>query len=346
MLTLGAPAYDFEPMRVADTSESDIWQPGASMRIIGWGTTCSVGCNASDKLLEANVPIVDDSECDADYGGGIDPTVMVCAGDGQHDTCQGDSGGPLLATDADGFYALVGTVSFGNGCADPSFPGVYTRIGADPLNAWVDERIPHASFNIDHGAVAGEPVRLFSTSTHPEGDGYFTTFLWDFNDDGKFDDGIVGKSIDYTFPTPGRRVIGLEASRPGGDRAVFYGAFDVAAKVVPPPPPPPPPPATITSAKLATFSGPKSLRARNGRFKYKISFAASAPHGRAILNVLFKGGKIGSARVTIKPGGTVTAKFKLTKSGLRKLRKAGKLKVTLRLRLSGTTTRKTVTLRR
>jgi trypsin len=361
MLTLADPALDFEPMRVAGTDETSIWEPGDLMRIIGWGRTTEGG-SISNSLLEADVPIVTDTSCDSDYGGDIDPSVMVCAGDGQHDTCQGDSGGPLLATDDNGFYALVGTVSFGQGCAEPDFPGIYARVGDDPLNDWVNDRTPLSSFDLDHAAVATQPVTLFSTSTHPDGPSGFDTFKWDFDQDGQFDD-ATGASRVETFPEAGERIIGLEASGPSGDRAVFYGAFDVAGPptddgdgddTTPPPattsttPPSgggqtPPPPVVV---RFATLKSPKSLRARKGSFNVKVSFAASAPAGTAVVNVLLKGKRIGSGRVKVKPGGTATAKVKLTKAGLRKLKKAKKLKVTLRIAVGGKTTTKALTIKR
>ncbi|GIY37130.1 clotting factor B [Caerostris extrusa] len=46
------------------------------------------------------------------------------------DDNEGDSGGPLLFEFARDYFVLVGIVSFGYKCAEPNFPGVYTRVSS------------------------------------------------------------------------------------------------------------------------------------------------------------------------------------------------------------------------
>lgn len=58
---------------------------------------------------------------------------MICAADRNKDSCQGDSGGPLITPDG----VQVGVVSWGSGCADPDYPGVYSNVAA--VRDWIED---------------------------------------------------------------------------------------------------------------------------------------------------------------------------------------------------------------
>jgi len=98
--------------------------------VAGWGATSFNG-PSSGTLREVQIPVVAQENCKESYKGFrtvvVDNSVL-CAGlaRGGKDACQGDSGGPLMIPEADKFY-LLGVVSFGYKCAEPGYPGVYTR---------------------------------------------------------------------------------------------------------------------------------------------------------------------------------------------------------------------------
>lgn len=96
--------------------------------ITGWGRSSFQG-ELSSILQEAQIDIVDNERCVSDYANFravIDHRVLCAGGDGK-DSCRGDSGGPLMIPMGAVHY-LAGIVSFGVGCADADFPGVYTRV--------------------------------------------------------------------------------------------------------------------------------------------------------------------------------------------------------------------------
>ncbi|NJC72870.1 serine protease [Planosporangium thailandense] len=98
--------------------------------IMGWGAAQEGGAQQR-YLLKAQVPFVDDATCGSAYGSDFEAAKMLCAGDmrnGGVDTCQGDSGGPMVHRDDAGNWVEVGIVSFGQGCARPGYPGVYTEV--------------------------------------------------------------------------------------------------------------------------------------------------------------------------------------------------------------------------
>jgi secreted trypsin-like serine protease len=125
------------PTQVAGAGERSIWTAGTLETIVGWGVTEEDG-DLPDNLQEAQVPITTDSYCGGAYSD-FDPKTMVCAGfpQGGVDTCQGDSGGPMFGRTSTGALRVVGTTSFGEGCARPGKPGVYGRVADDTLRPWI-----------------------------------------------------------------------------------------------------------------------------------------------------------------------------------------------------------------
>jgi trypsin len=127
------------PTQVAGSGERSIWTAGTLETIVGWGVT-EEGGDLPDRLQAARVPVTTDEYCAGAYSD-FDPRTMVCAGfpQGGVDTCQGDSGGPMFGKTSAGALRVVGTTSFGEGCARPGKPGVYGRVAGDTLRPWIAE---------------------------------------------------------------------------------------------------------------------------------------------------------------------------------------------------------------
>jgi secreted trypsin-like serine protease len=121
---------------LSPADESTVLVDGKPLIVTGWGATEEGGGVVRD-LREVTVPFVTKSVCSdpLSYGNQITDN-MICAGlaVGGKDSCQGDSGGPLVSAAAP--VQLVGVVSWGDGCARPGKPGVYTRISN--LKGWVE----------------------------------------------------------------------------------------------------------------------------------------------------------------------------------------------------------------
>lgn len=120
---------------------------GTLATLVGWGT---VGFNeaASPVLQYVMLPVQSQEVCLRSYRPfrNTHPIIksQMCAGfmKGGKDACQGDSGGPLMWLDEtrdDGPWIAVGVVSYGLRCAEPGFPGIYTRVTA--FINWIHEHI-------------------------------------------------------------------------------------------------------------------------------------------------------------------------------------------------------------
>ncbi|XP_034948279.1 polyserase-2-like [Chelonus insularis] len=109
---------------------------GVHSVITGWGAVWEGG-STTEVLNKVKVPIISKKKCNDAYisYGGV-PKGQICAAypEGGKDACQGDSGGPLTI---DG--RLAGIVSWGNGCARPGYPGVYTEVAS--YRDWIDMKM-------------------------------------------------------------------------------------------------------------------------------------------------------------------------------------------------------------
>jgi hypothetical protein len=136
-LSSPSPSSNSTPIRIAGADEADSWAPAnENAWATGWGSSSS-GDSRSDTLREVNIDRIADSVCGAgsSYGKDFHPETMVCAGEmaGGQDACQGDSGGPLVTPIGGGIFRLIGDTSWGFGCGEPDFPGVYGRVAEDPM---------------------------------------------------------------------------------------------------------------------------------------------------------------------------------------------------------------------
>ena len=145
---------------------------GAASTVSGWGNT-STSSDAYPSDLYAAVVDVLTSPTDTSCGSYLQseylPDVMLCAGEltlGK-DSCQGDSGGPL-AVQAAGTWTLAGIVSWGYGCADPDYPGVYTRVTTylDWIGDYAPELVPEPESEDD--SIPSLPMwLLYEASQNP-----------------------------------------------------------------------------------------------------------------------------------------------------------------------------------
>jgi trypsin len=134
-------------------SDSNSPSDGEEVYVMGWGDTTSDDYTQklADKLMDVSVNVISNKDCDASegqIGGWFDSynnqisDKMLCARDNGEDACQGDSGGPLVIRGKDGNGAddvQVGIVSWGVGCANKNFPGVYSRVSE--AYEWIKEEV-------------------------------------------------------------------------------------------------------------------------------------------------------------------------------------------------------------
>ncbi|XP_022524968.2 transmembrane protease serine 9 [Astyanax mexicanus] len=142
LLKLSSPVNFTRYIRpVCLASDSSVFHSGTESWVTGWGDVAfGVPLPSPQTLQEVEVPVVGNRQCNCFYGVGTITNNMICAGllEGGRDSCQGDSGGPMVSRQGS-VWVQAGVVSFGYDCAQPEFPGVYTRVSR--YQTWISSLI-------------------------------------------------------------------------------------------------------------------------------------------------------------------------------------------------------------
>ncbi|XP_017769450.1 PREDICTED: transmembrane protease serine 9-like [Nicrophorus vespilloides] len=143
ILKLKYPLKYNERINPVKLPEDDFYPaPGTNVFVSGWGVTDENSETPEKVLRGAEVMIINHDICKNKYKHRNEITDrMICASSpARADACQGDSGGPLVYG-----KTLVGVVSFGIGCADPNFPGIYANV--KELLPWIKQHM-HGSLKV------------------------------------------------------------------------------------------------------------------------------------------------------------------------------------------------------
>ncbi|XP_024128745.1 polyserase-2 isoform X2 [Oryzias melastigma] len=142
LLKLSSPvAFTAYIAPVCLAASGSTFYDGVDCWVTGWGNIAfGEVLPYPQNLQEVKVPIVGNRQCQCNYGQYKISEDMVCAGlkQGGKDACQLDSGGPLVSKQGSR-WIQAGLVSFGEGCALPNFPGVYTRVSQ--YQTWINSQI-------------------------------------------------------------------------------------------------------------------------------------------------------------------------------------------------------------
>lgn len=164
LLHLNRPAAT-PPTPVAGRGYEGLYAADVLTDVVGFGVT-GEGGDAPARLQEVPIPIVGDATCAAGNGA-FEARTQLCGGyaEGGKDSCQGDSGGPMFTSTRGGLRFVVGTVSYGDGCARAESPGVYARVADDTLRAFIRSNAPAGVVDAPAGADV-TPARTYDRATN------------------------------------------------------------------------------------------------------------------------------------------------------------------------------------
>jgi secreted trypsin-like serine protease len=112
--------------------------PGVMSRVTGWGRLFSGATTLPDTLQTVDVALLSNASAQASYPAETITEDQLAAASPGKDSCQGDSGGPLTVLRGS-TRILAGVVSWGYGCADARYPGLYARVSS--FEHWIAPKI-------------------------------------------------------------------------------------------------------------------------------------------------------------------------------------------------------------
>ena len=143
-LDLSSP--NVSAIRYATANDALLEEPGRQATVAGWGDLEHRG-DLSDVLQLATVTLLPLQDAINAYDAldssrarrGTRPKIrqdqLAAAAPGT-DACKHDGGGPLVVRDPrTGDNVAIGITSWGEGCADPQFPGMYSRVSS--FSRWI-----------------------------------------------------------------------------------------------------------------------------------------------------------------------------------------------------------------
>ena len=146
VLRLSEPVKS-KKIALAQVGDQSVDRTDVVTTVAGWGRIMSGVQFNFRRMRAANLEIDNIQQCaatyntDPDYGpNAVDPSVSVCASAKGRDSCQGDSGGPLFRRIRND-WVQIGVVSFGEGCAEPGYSGVYTKLTAPKIGNFIRDII-------------------------------------------------------------------------------------------------------------------------------------------------------------------------------------------------------------
>ncbi len=223
-LSLNASVATIPPVNAADES-GGATAPGTVATVSGWGATREDGWG-SNTLRAVSVPVVPTSQA-AQLMRTTLPASVIAAGliaQGGRDSCQGDSGGPLIVQ-SDSGPLLAGVVSFGDGCARPNAPGIYTRVSS--FGSWLEQYIPGVMQDTPAPPTTppptnpppstASPVRVATSQPIAVPDASFTTRTATLQDSFALSSLDVAFTINHPYPSD----LGVVIQHPDGRRVLL-----------------------------------------------------------------------------------------------------------------------------